>query len=163
MESRARAMPGFLDFKSFSSPDGERIAVIVFDTQQHQQAWRNDPEHRAAQKRGRDQFYSEYSIQVCEELDRRDFRVPAGRGPAAAKSHYHHHSELTDPQLTRLFDQLPPGPFSANEALAAALAGGVVNSSADISSALDDLEDSGRIRQVGSNRWMTVTTDGGRP
>ena len=74
MEHRARAMPGFLDFKTFASADGERLSVIVFDTVAHQHAWRDDPEHREAQRRGRDTFYSEYSISVCEELARRSFR-----------------------------------------------------------------------------------------
>jgi heme-degrading monooxygenase HmoA len=157
MESRARAMPGFVDFKSFDSPDGERVSLIVFDTREHQEAWRKDPEHRAAQKRGRDQFYSEYSIQVCEQLDRRDFPAPATKVEAVQ---HHQHSELTDPQLTRLLEALPVGPFSANEALAAALAAGVVHSSADISSTIDDLEDAGRLRQVGSNRWVVVAVDG---
>ncbi len=74
MEDRARAMPGFIDFKTFSSPDGERLSVIVFDTITHQHAWRDDPEHRVAQQRGRDAFYSEYSITVCQELTRRSFQ-----------------------------------------------------------------------------------------
>jgi heme-degrading monooxygenase HmoA len=70
-------MPGFVDFKSFSSPDGERVSLVVFDTREHHEAWRKDPEHRAAQRRGRDEFYSEYSIHVCEQLHRRDFTAPA--------------------------------------------------------------------------------------
>ena len=74
MEDRARAMPGFIDFKTFSSPDGERFSVIVFDTIAHQHAWRDDPEHRGAQQRGRESFYSEYSISVCRELGRRSFQ-----------------------------------------------------------------------------------------
>ncbi len=75
MEARARAMPGFVDFKSFVAADGERLSVIVFDTIAHQHAWRDDPEHRVAQQRGRDIFYSEYSISVCQELDRRRFQT----------------------------------------------------------------------------------------
>lgn len=75
MENRARAMPGFLDFKSFAAADGERLSVIVFDTIAHQHAWRDDPEHRVAQQRGRDAFYSEYSISVCQELTRRGFQA----------------------------------------------------------------------------------------
>jgi heme-degrading monooxygenase HmoA len=157
MESRARAMPGFVDFKSFDAPDGERVSLIMFDTREHQEAWRRDPEHRAAQKRGRDQFYSEYSIQVCEQLDRRDFPEPIGE---AENVQHHQHSELTDPQLTRLLEVLPAAPFSANEALAAALAAGVVHSSGDISSAIDDLEDAGHVRHVGSNQWVVVVGDG---
>ncbi len=75
MEGRARAMPGFVDFKSFTATDGERLSVIVFDTIAHQHAWRDDSEHRVAQQRGRDAFYSEYSISVCQELGRRNFQT----------------------------------------------------------------------------------------
>ncbi|HVA42296.1 MAG TPA: antibiotic biosynthesis monooxygenase [Acidimicrobiales bacterium] len=73
METRARAMPGFIDFKTFTADDGERISIIVFDTTEHQEAWRDDPEHRAAQRRGRETFYAEYSISVCDERRRRSF------------------------------------------------------------------------------------------
>ena len=75
MEDRARMMPGFVDFKTFAAIDGERLSVIVFDTIAHQHAWRDDLEHRAAQQRGRDTFYSEYSISVCQELTRRSFKA----------------------------------------------------------------------------------------
>ena len=75
MEDRARVMPGFVDFKSLVAADGERLSVIVFDTIAHQHAWRDDPEHRVAQQRGRDTFYSEYSISVCQELARRSFQA----------------------------------------------------------------------------------------
>ncbi len=73
MESRARAMPGFVDFTTFVAKDGERVSVIVFESLAHQRAWRDDPEHRAAQQRGRDALYSEYAISVCHEITRRDF------------------------------------------------------------------------------------------
>jgi heme-degrading monooxygenase HmoA len=60
-------MPGFMEFKAFTANDGERVSVIVFDTLEHQAAWRDDPEHQSAQRRGRHEFYAEYSISVCEE------------------------------------------------------------------------------------------------
>ncbi len=74
MEERARHMPGFLDFKTFQAADGERVSIIVFDSLEHQNAWRDDPEHRQAQRKGRDSFYEEYTISVCEERHRRSFR-----------------------------------------------------------------------------------------
>ena len=67
MEARARTMPGFVEFKTFAADDGERVSVVVFDSPEHQAAWREDPEHRSAQRRGRHEFYAEYSISVCEE------------------------------------------------------------------------------------------------
>ncbi len=77
MEARARTMPGFVEFKTFTATDGERVSVITFDTFEHHAAWRDDPEHRAAQQRGRDAFYVEYSISVCEQHHQRSFRWPA--------------------------------------------------------------------------------------
>ena len=75
MESRARSMAGFIDFKTFTAPDGERASIIIFDTWDHHRAWRDDPEHRAAQRRGRRDFYAEYSIFVCEQRHHHDFRL----------------------------------------------------------------------------------------
>jgi heme-degrading monooxygenase HmoA len=74
MESRARAMAGFIDFKTFTATDAERVSVITFGTWDHHRAWRDDPEHRAAQRCGRQNFYAEYSIFVCEERYHHDFR-----------------------------------------------------------------------------------------
>ena len=64
MERRARAMPGFVEFKSFEAGDGERVSIVVFDDIDHHDAWRNDPEHLAAQRRGINEFYAEYRITV---------------------------------------------------------------------------------------------------
>ena len=72
MEVAARAMPGFVDFKSFRADDGEQVSVVTFDSPEAQRAWREDPRHVAAQRRGRDELYLEYSIQVgrCEHVAR---------------------------------------------------------------------------------------------
>jgi len=83
VEARARAMPGFVDFKTFLAPDGERVSIIVFDGWDHHAAWRDDPGHRAAQRRGRESFYAEYSISVCEEHRARHFHRATG-GPGGA-------------------------------------------------------------------------------
>jgi heme-degrading monooxygenase HmoA len=62
----ASSMPGFVDAKTFSSPDGERVTVVTFADRESHDAWRDHPEHRAAQRRGIAEFYAEYSIQVAE-------------------------------------------------------------------------------------------------
>jgi len=66
MEAAARAMPGFVDFAQFTAEDGERVSVVTFDAWSSHRAWRDDPRHRAAQRRGRAEFYIGYSIQVGE-------------------------------------------------------------------------------------------------
>ncbi|NLD75730.1 MAG: antibiotic biosynthesis monooxygenase [Acidimicrobiales bacterium] len=59
------SMPGFVDFKTFTADDGERLAVITFADEQSQLAWRRQNEHALAQEAGRQRFYDEYSLQVC--------------------------------------------------------------------------------------------------
>ncbi|MGH9096045.1 MAG: antibiotic biosynthesis monooxygenase family protein [Acidimicrobiales bacterium] len=66
MEAAARRVPGFVDFKVFTAADGERVSLITFATTEAQRTWREDPRHRAAQRRGREDFYQEYSIQVTD-------------------------------------------------------------------------------------------------
>ena len=65
MYQLAIAMPGFLSYKDFASADGESLSVIEFDTAEHLAAWRNHPEHLAAQELGRSKYFAWYQIQVC--------------------------------------------------------------------------------------------------
>lgn len=77
MEELARAMPGFVEIKTFSADDGERMSVVTFASSEDHAAWREHPEHRVAQQRGRAEFYDEYLIQVCRVLSERHFsRLP---------------------------------------------------------------------------------------
>jgi heme-degrading monooxygenase HmoA len=68
-------MPGFVEFSTYGSPEGERVSVIVFDTWDHHEAWRDDPEHRRAQARGRQDFYQWYSIVVANERHHRTWSL----------------------------------------------------------------------------------------
>jgi heme-degrading monooxygenase HmoA len=60
----AQGMPGFVDSKTFTAPDGERVTVVTFANQESHNGWRDHPEHVAARARGVEEFYSTYSIQV---------------------------------------------------------------------------------------------------
>lgn len=60
----ARSMPGFISYQVYKAADGERCSIIEFDTVEHLRAWRDQPEHRAAQQRGRERFYESYSLHV---------------------------------------------------------------------------------------------------
>ena len=65
MHDLAQHMPGFISIKTFTAPDGERVSLVEFDSEAAHQAWRKHPEHREAQRLGREKFYSEFRIQVC--------------------------------------------------------------------------------------------------
>jgi len=73
----ARTMPGLVDIKDFTAEDGERVAIVTFADHATQEAWRRHVDHAAAQQRGRDDFYSEYSVQVCDALRVSVFPPPA--------------------------------------------------------------------------------------
>jgi heme-degrading monooxygenase HmoA len=66
MYGYAQKMPGFRAFKQFTADDGERLALIEFESEAQSRAWGQHAEHRKAQQEGRDLYYSEYSIQICE-------------------------------------------------------------------------------------------------
>ncbi len=72
----ARTMPGFVDFKSFEADDGERVSIVTFESRETQRAWRDHPEHRAAQQMGRDRFYASYDISVSEVIGEHHFPRP---------------------------------------------------------------------------------------
>ena len=79
----ASRMPGFVSYKDFAAADGESVTIVEFTDQASLLAWRNHPEHVVVQHRGRDEFMSEYHIQVCETV--RDYVFAAGdTAPTAA-------------------------------------------------------------------------------
>ena len=61
----AAQMPGLVSATDFTAEDGERVAIIEFDSAEHLAAWRDHPEHLKAQAEGRAKFYASYSIQIC--------------------------------------------------------------------------------------------------
>jgi heme-degrading monooxygenase HmoA len=65
METLARQQPGFRSFKGYVSQDGEVVAVSEWDDEAAALAWRKVAEHRAAQQRGRDAYYEEYTVFAC--------------------------------------------------------------------------------------------------
>jgi heme-degrading monooxygenase HmoA len=70
LRAKAGELPGFVEHKVFVADDGERLTLVTFDTAEHEAVWRADADHRAAQQEGRDDFYDEYDVAVCE-LQRR--------------------------------------------------------------------------------------------
>jgi len=65
MSELAKTMPGYISHKGFVAPDGERVTIVEFETEEQQRVWSAHPEHVDAKKKGRTGFYSEYRIQVC--------------------------------------------------------------------------------------------------
>ncbi len=81
MHDLAAKMPGFISVKTFGAEDGERVTIAEFESEETMRAWREQPDHREAQKLGRERFYSEYRIQVCHPI--RDYSFPKKTGEPA--------------------------------------------------------------------------------
>src|SRR5215831_1709414 len=74
MYAIASSMPGYISYKDFTAEDGESVSIIEFESHESLTAWREHPEHRSAQQRGRSEFFSEYHIQVCTQVRESQFR-----------------------------------------------------------------------------------------
>jgi heme-degrading monooxygenase HmoA len=72
MYELASSMPGYVSYKDFVAADGENVSIVEFGSLEALAAWREHPEHRLAQQRGREEFFSAYHIQVCTPV--RDYR-----------------------------------------------------------------------------------------
>jgi heme-degrading monooxygenase HmoA len=83
MMELASRMPGYISHKGFFAEDGERCTIVEFESEEAQRAWRMHPEHRDAQKKGRDIYYETYSLQICEL--KRESKFDRGAGEMAAE------------------------------------------------------------------------------
>ncbi|MEU7026709.1 antibiotic biosynthesis monooxygenase family protein [Streptomyces sp. NPDC015232] len=57
-------MPGFLGYESARTPGGIGITVAYFRDLEGLAAWRRQPEHAEAQRRGREEWYEAYSLHI---------------------------------------------------------------------------------------------------
>lgn len=64
----ALTMPGLVSSSDFRAEDGERLTIVEFRSAEELEAWRVQSEHLAAQQKGREHYFTEYSLQVCQEL-----------------------------------------------------------------------------------------------
>ena len=65
MEELAQQQPGFLGIESARGPDGLGITVSYWKDEAAIGAWKQNAEHLVAQKRGRREWYAEYTVRVA--------------------------------------------------------------------------------------------------
>jgi heme-degrading monooxygenase HmoA len=56
---------GCQDFTAVTEGN-EEIAISYWETLEQIRDWKNDPQHRFAQKLGREKWYKSFSVEVCE-------------------------------------------------------------------------------------------------
>lgn len=65
MSELAQTMPGYVDHKSFTADDGERVTIVTFADRETHEGWRLQTDHVAAQRAGIASYYDAYSLQVA--------------------------------------------------------------------------------------------------
>jgi len=75
MHELVEQMPGFISIKAYTGEDGEEIDLVRFASEEALKAWKEQPEHREAQRRGREEFYDRYSVQACKVVRDYEFRI----------------------------------------------------------------------------------------
>ena len=66
MEELVKEVPGYLGMDHAQTPGGLSITVGYFRDADALMRWRTDTEHRAAQQRGRDEWYRSYTLHVAK-------------------------------------------------------------------------------------------------
>ncbi len=76
MHELVEKMPGFISLKEYTGEDGEVIDIGRFKDEAALEAWKKDPEHRAAQRKGREEFYDHYWIQTLKVIREYEYGLP---------------------------------------------------------------------------------------
>lgn len=66
MAELAAKMPGFVSYRQYAAADGEGVSVVEFESHETVAAWRAHPEHLEIQRLGKERWFSEYRITVCD-------------------------------------------------------------------------------------------------
>jgi heme-degrading monooxygenase HmoA len=74
----SKEQPGYLGRESARGADGFGISVIYYKDEASILAWKAQSQHAAAQRMGRERWYSHYEMRVCKV--ERAYAGPEGRG-----------------------------------------------------------------------------------
>lgn len=77
MSAIVERMPGFVSAMGYHAETGEDISLIRFASAEALRAWRDHPDHQVVQRRGREEFYATYRVEVCEVVRAYDFGITA--------------------------------------------------------------------------------------
>lgn len=80
MEELVKEVPGYLGMDHARTPGGLSITVGYFRDLTAIEEWRDDLEHRAAQKQGRAHWYEAYSVHVAKVERGHTFRLADADG-----------------------------------------------------------------------------------
>ena len=79
MVELAQAQPGFLSVKTYAAPDGETVTISEWATREAAKAWRAHRDHAPVQGKGRQAYYSDYTMFTCDAPEVTHFEANEAR------------------------------------------------------------------------------------
>lgn len=80
----AMAVPGYIAHKAYTAPDGERVTLVEYASEEAVKLWARDAAHGKAKQAGRRDFFAWYRVQICQVLREHSHDAAAARPAAAA-------------------------------------------------------------------------------
>ena len=68
MVELASRSPGFVAVRQYAGEGDERLSVVWWEDHETLAAWRQNAEHLAAQKLGRDRWYQWFQLEICDRV-----------------------------------------------------------------------------------------------
>ena len=66
MRALAEDVPGFVGWNEYPEADGGTFGLLRFESEAALAAWRDHPDHLEIHRRGVDDVYASYRVEVCE-------------------------------------------------------------------------------------------------
>ncbi len=68
MDELAQKQPGFIRVESTRNAEGKGITVSYWESLEAIQAWRENSKHLVAQQFGKEKWYMQYNVEICEVI-----------------------------------------------------------------------------------------------
>ena len=74
IETLAKQQPGFLRVESARNHDGQGITVSYWQSLEAIQHWKDNTKHAVAQQLGKEKWYSQYHVEICQVMRAYSFK-----------------------------------------------------------------------------------------
>ncbi|KMY31819.1 JEMB protein [Lysinibacillus xylanilyticus] len=68
MDELAQKQPGFIRVESARNADGKGITVSYWESLEAIQVWRENSKHLVAQQFGKEKWYMQYNVEICQVI-----------------------------------------------------------------------------------------------
>lgn len=68
IDALAQQQPGFIRVESVRNEEGKGITVSYWESLEAIQAWKDNAKHLTAQQLGKDKWYTNYKVEICQMI-----------------------------------------------------------------------------------------------